>query len=91
MTNINHARWIVGFYVRKEGRSRFYERFPAFESWHEDKKGAIAEGTRVLKELNNAGDTRDWVAFAQPDPIAVTSQYESQQGEQWFIRLRDLT
>ena len=81
---------MVGFYVRRGGRCRFYEEFPAFESWNENKNAAIAEGTRVLNELIKAGDTRDWVAFAQPDPFAVSSKYEAQKGDQWFIRLSDL-
>ncbi len=62
--------------------------FPKVEFWHEDKEECMAEGRRVLMELLDCGDTRNWVARGHPDPFAVGAGLT--RGDQWILSLSDL-
>ena len=83
------VRWMLGFYVRRSGRMHLQEPgFPEFEFWHRDRGACESEGRRVLRELRERGDTRDWLAYGHPDPIEVGAGRHP--GGQWLQKLSDL-
>ena len=69
--NDRPIRAILGFYVagRDTTRPRDVEDFPDHSYWHPDRETSIAEGCRVLRELRERGDKRDWVAFSFLDTV----------------------
>ena len=68
--------------IRKAG-SRDEPDFPRVEFWHSDKKASLEAGARVLRELKERGDTRDWKAVGHPDPFKVGSG--EHPGGQWIL------
>ena len=83
------VRWMLGFYVKSSGRVRLRElHFPEFEFWHPNRDACEAAGRRVLLELRERGDTRDWLAYGHPDPVEVSEGRHP--GGQWLQELSHL-
>ena len=82
MRDTDSVRWMITFY-HSEGRSRDEPDFPKVEFWHPDEKASMEAGARVLRELKERGDTRDWMAVGHPDPFKVGSG--EHPGGQWIL------
>ena len=82
MKELDSVRWMVTFY-HSEGGSRDEPDFPNVEFWHPNKKASMEAGARVLQELKNRGDNRDWKVAGHPDPFAVGSGQHP--GDQWIL------
>lgn len=81
------ARWMLSFW-HSEGDWRGEAGFPDVEFWQPDNKTARAEAARVLAELRDSGDMRDWVAAGHPDPREVMAG--NHFGGQWALQYDDL-
>ena len=81
------ARWMLSFW-HSEGDWRGEAGFPDVEFWHPDSKTARAAAARVLAELRDSGDMRDWVAAGHPDPREVAAG--NHIGGQWALQYDDL-
>ena len=88
-----NVKWMLGFHTkdgdRDGGSGGMF--FPNFDFWQPDKETCIAEGTRVLQELRNHGDARDWLAYGFTDPWEVERD-PLHIRDSWFFRsvhLRD--
>lgn len=84
MKEVTSVRWMVTFY-HSEGRWRDEPDFPKVSFWHPNKKASMEEGARILQELKDSGDNRDWKAAGHPDPLAVGSGQHP--GGQWILPL----
>ena len=63
-------RWMVNFW-HPDGDRTSETDFPQVDFWHPDKQTSRIEAARVLLELRERGDTREWVAAGYPDPFVV--------------------
>ena len=82
MTEADNVRWMLTFY-HSEGGIRDELDFPKVDFWYSSKQASMKEGERVLRELKERGDTRDWKAVGHPDPLAVgVGQHP---GGQWIL------
>jgi hypothetical protein len=82
MNDIDTVRWMVVFFHSK-GRARDETDFPKVDFWHPSKGASMAEGARVLRELKERGDKRDWIAAGHPDPFEVGAGRHP--GGQWIL------
>lgn len=83
------VRWMLGFWCETSDSSPSDERsFPKVAFWHDDQQACCDEGKRVLQELRQRGDLREWIAFGHPDPAAVFAGRSP--GGQWMCRSRQL-
>ena len=82
MDGVDSIRWMLTFY-HSEGGFRDEPDFPEVEFWHPSKRTAMEAGARVLQELKERGDTRDWRAVGHPDPFKVGSG--EHPGGQWIL------
>lgn len=71
MSDTRPVRWFVVFFHSDEDDESDRGDFPKVEFWQPDEATARAEATRVLQELRDNGDPRDWKAAGHPDPFAV--------------------
>ena len=81
------VRWILVFFHTDEEESE-RDDFPEVEFWQPDKETAIAEARRVLQELRDRDDCRNWKAAGHPDPYAVAKGRHPIQ--QWILTSEDL-
>ena len=84
MKDVTSVRWMVTFYHSEAG-SRDEPDFPKVDFWHPNKKASMEAGARVLRELKERGDNRDWKAAGHPDPFVVGSGQHP--GGQWILPL----
>ena len=82
MSELETVRWMLTFY-HSEGGVRDEPDFPKVEFWHPSKQDSLKEGDRVLRELKERGDARDWKAVGHPDPFAVGAGRHP--GGQWIL------
>ena len=82
------VRWMLGFFVHNGEGDKHEPNFPTFDFWQPDRDTCEAEGRRILLELRNRGDERNWIAYGHPDPYEVGAGRHP--GGQWMQRLRDL-
>ena len=82
MGDMDTVRWMLTFY-HSEGGSRDEPDFPRVDLWHPNEKASMEAGARVLRELKERGDNRDWKAAGHPDPFAVGSGQHP--GGQWIL------
>ena len=82
MNDLDSVRWMVIFY-HSEGGFHDEPDFPKVDFWHPSKKASMEAGARVLRELKDLGDTRDWKAAGHPDPFKVGSGQHP--GGQWIL------
>ena len=82
MDDLDSVRWMVIFY-HSEGGFHDEPDFPKVDFWHPSKKASMEAGARVLRELKDLGDTRDWKAAGHPDPFKVGSGQHP--GGQWIL------
>ena len=68
MNGDRKVRWMVVFW-HPDGRPD--PDFPDVDFWHPDKQTSRRAAARVLWELRERGDMRDWAAAGYPDPFAV--------------------
>ena len=64
----NDMRWMVNFW-HPDGDRTTEPDFPEIAFWHPSKWKSQMEAARVLWELRERGDARDWVASGHPDPV----------------------
>ena len=64
------VRWMVTFW-HPDGDRTAEPNFPKVDFWHPNKRTSRMAAARVLLELRERGDTREWVAAGHPDPFAV--------------------
>ena len=84
MSDSDSIRWMVTFF-HSEGRRQDEPDFPKVDFWYPTKKASMEAGARVLQELKDRGDNRDWKAAGHPDPFAVGSG--EHPGGQWILPL----
>ena len=82
MNHLENVRWMLTFY-HSQGSWKEEADFPRVDFWHPSKKASMEAGDRVLRELKERGDTRDWCAVGHPDPFKVGSGQHS--GGQWIL------
>ena len=82
MSDLDSVRWMLTFYHSKGG-FRDEPDFPPVEFWHPNKQASMDAGARVLRELKERGDVRDWKAVGHPDPFAVG--VGNHPGGQWVM------
>ena len=85
--NAHEIRWMVNFW-HSDGDRTTEPDFPEVSFWHPNKRTARMEAARVLAELRERGDARDWVAAGYPDPLAVSVSRHF--GGRWILSLADL-
>ena len=90
MTNRTNdgVRWMVSFW-HLDGDFTTEPNFPKVDFWHPDKQTSRREGARVLWELRERGDTREWVAAGHPDPLRVPGMWYN-PGANWTLRSSDI-
>ena len=81
------VKWMVSFW-HPDGDRTAEPDFPKVDFWHPDKRTSRMEAARVLWELRERGDTREWVAVGYPDPFAV-GQF-GYISASWTLRPADL-
>ena len=81
------VRWMVTFW-HPDGDRTTEPNFPKVSFWHPDKRTSRMAAARVLWELRERGDTRDWAAVGYPDPFAV-GQF-GYISASWTLRRSDL-
>lgn len=64
-------RWMVSFW-HPDGDRTTETDFPQVDFWHPDKRTSRMAAARVLLELRERGDSREWVAAGYPDPFAAS-------------------
>ena len=75
------VRWISVF-LHSGGSPHTEADFPKFDFGCPDRDSSKAQGERVLRELRERGDGRDWMAAGFPDPF----KYEELQSTTgWFL------
>lgn len=62
--------------------------FPDLEFWHADKESARQEAERVMRELHEQGDDRNWKAVGHPDPLEVARG--NHDVDQWIVSSEDV-
>ena len=72
MNDTTPVRWMLTFF-HSEGGARDEPDFPKVDFWHATRKASMEAGARVLKELKERGDERDWKAAGFPDPYETAS------------------
>lgn len=86
MSDVESVRWMVTFF-HPGGRRQDEPDFPKVDFWYPtkkaSKKASMEAGERVLKELKDRGDTRDWIAAGHPDPREVGAGRHP--GGQWIL------
>ena len=82
------VRWMVTFW-HPDGDRTAEPDFPKVDFWHPDKRTSRMAAARVLWELRERGDTRDWVAAGHPDPFETPSLWYN-PGANWTLRRSDL-
>ena len=82
MSDIDSVRWMVVFF-HPEGGAQGEPDFPEVDFWYPNKKASMEAGARVLRELRERGDNRDWKASGHPDPFEVGLGLYP--GEQWIL------
>ena len=82
MNDMGSVRWMLTFY-HSEGSWKEAPDFPDVAFWHPSEKASMEAGARVLRELKERGDTRDWKAVGHPDPLKVGSG--EHPGGQWIL------
>ena len=82
MNNFENVRWMLTFY-HSQGSWKEEANFPKVDFWQPDKRTSQKEGARILRELKERGDTRDWQAAGHPDPFKVGSGQHP--GGQWVL------
>ena len=82
MSEVDTVRWMVTFF-HSGGRSKDEPSFPEVEFWHPNKKASMEAAARVLQELKERGDQRDWIAVGHPDPFKVGNG--EHPGGQWML------
>ena len=82
MNESSSVRWMVVFFHSKGGW-REESDFPRVERWHPNKTASMEAGARVLQELKERGDKRDWIAAGHPDPFEVGAGRHP--GGQWIL------
>ncbi len=85
--NADAIRWMVIFW-HPDGDRIAEPDFPEVSFWHPNKRTARLAAARVLAELRERGDTRDWVAVGYPDPLEVS--VSRHVGGRWILSLDDL-
>ena len=85
--NADEIRWMVVFW-HPDGDRTTEPDFPEASFWYPNKLSARRAAARVLAELRERGDTRDWVAVGYPDPLAVS--ISRHYGGRWILSLDDL-
>ena len=88
MNGDRKVRWMVVFW-HPDGRTWSEPDFPDVDFWHPDKQTSRMEAARVLWELRERGDTRDWVAAGFPDPFKTPGIWYN-PGLNWTLRLSDI-
>ena len=91
---VESVRWMLGFYRRGGNvdvhRWQEESEFPKFDFWHPDFEACQAAGLRVLRQLIQEGDNRDWIAYGHPDPFEVgAGRYPGGQWIESLIRLAE--
>ncbi len=68
------TKWALIVFTRESGkRERPASNLePSF--WHATRDAAIVEGKRSLRELESIEDSKDWIAYAFPDPFELSSE-----------------
>ena len=66
--NAHEIRWMVNFW-HSDGDRTTEPDFPEAPFWHPNKRTARTAAARVLWELKERGDERDWIASGHPDPV----------------------
>ena len=87
-TTTDSIRWILVFYHSGDEQESDRDDFPKVEFWQPDEETAKAEAKRVLQELRDRGDHRDWKAAGHPDPYAVAKGRHPIQ--QWVLPSENL-
>ena len=82
VNDADSVRWMV-FFCHSEGRDKDEQDFPKVDLWYPNREASIEAGTRVLEQLKERGDDRDWRAVGFPDPFRVASGHYS--GGLWVI------
>ena len=82
MKDVDPVRWMLTFY-HSGGSFRDERDFPKVNFWHPNRGALVEVGARVLQELKDRGDTRDWRAVGHPAPFAVGSGQHP--GGQWIF------
>lgn len=66
------VRWMLGFYAEDDDLPSYeFAAFPEFEFWQPDGDTAERKATRVLRELFEIDDDREWVAYWVTDPCEL--------------------
>ena len=81
------VRWMVTFW-HPDGDRTAEPDFPKVDFWHPDKRTSRMAAARVLWELRERGDTREWVAAGYPDPFAVSRL--SNHSPVWLLTYSDI-
>lgn len=82
------VKWFLVFYHDGEHDEMDHPELPTVDFWQPDRKTAEAEGERVLRELIERGDCRNWTAAAHPDPIMVAKG--KHRIAQWLLHTKDI-
>ena len=82
MGDSDSVHWMVTFF-HSGGRWQEESDFPVVDFWYPTKKASMEAGARVLQELKDRGDTRDWKAAGHPDPREVGAGRHP--GGQWIL------
>ena len=88
MSDTEPVRWILVFFHSGEEKESDRDGFPEVDFWQPDKEKAQTEARRVLGELRDGGDDRDWKAAGHPDPFAVAKGRHPIA--QWIIKSEDI-
>ena len=88
MNGAKSVRWMVSFW-HPNGSWETETDFPMVSFWHPDKWTSRMEAARVLWELRERGDTRDWVAAGHPDPFETPGVWYN-PGANWTLRRSDI-
>ena len=88
MNGARGVRWMVIFW-HPDGNGGTEPDFPDVDFWHPNKWMSQMEAARVLWELRERGDTRDWVAAGYPDPFEARGVF-GYISMSWTLSFSDL-